>query len=213
MTSLPVAAYATFTLAEWNHVIDIIVTLSRLCFPIPSIPAWDAAAARQSTNFIPLVTGLQEKMDDVVRYLDSSITTSSKASGDEENKKKRINIPALFSAVLTIVLRQYEERVAQETHLSPEFFGDLNPLLAPDQLGQATVYPMKSAQCPVMNGGLKGTEYWDAMGAFKSDISADAWMGGPGQVGGANELFDPAVLDDWYLWGTKLPDWDEALVR
>jgi hypothetical protein len=212
MIALPVAAYDTFTLAEWNHVIDIIVTLSRLCFSIPSIPEWDAAAARQLTNFVPLMTDLQQKMDDVVRYLGSSIPTLGKAGGNDENERRRINIPALFSAVLSIVLEQYEERVAQEIYLLPDSL-DLNRLLPQDLPGQPTTYPMKSGLCPVMNGSLKGTEYWDAMGAFKSDISADAWMGGPEHVSGGNDVFEPAVLDDWYLWGTKLPEWDEGLVR
>jgi hypothetical protein len=194
LSALPVTAFATFTLAEWNHVIDTIVTLSRLCFPILTIPAWDAAMARQTAGFVTLVTGLLEKMDEVVGYLGSN----SEARGNKELESSRLSIPGLFSAVLTSVLQQYEEMVAQEEHLSLFDKFDPNEQTIPTN-------QLKTFQCPVMNGCLKGTEYAGAMTAFRTDVSADAWMGVPDY---GSELFEPAVLDDWCLWGTKLPEWD-----
>jgi hypothetical protein len=210
ITALPVTTYATFTLAEWYHVIDTIVTLSRLCFPVPSVPDWDAVAARQSANFIPLVSGLQVKMDEVLRWMASGTLKSGKGNG--ENEMRRVNIPGLFSAVLSIVLKQYDERVAQDTQsdLPPDIF-NFNPFFGQEKA--STTYRPNASQCPVMNGSLKGTEYWDAMGAFNDNISGDVWMGGPGSGGVGDVVFEPAVVEDWYLWGTKLPEWDEGLAE
>jgi hypothetical protein len=203
-SALPAPAYTPFTLAEWNHIVDLIVTLSRLCFPIPNIPTWDAPSARQTANFIPLVSVLQEKMVEVaIHFASTAITNTS----DKKDKGRNINIPSLFSAVLSIVLQQYTDRISQESQL--DIF-DLNPLLTQSQDQGNSIYPMKLGMCPVMNGSLKGTEYWDAMGAFESDISGDAWMGHGN--GGGEGVFDATVLDDWYLWGTKLPEWDEGII-
>jgi hypothetical protein len=203
LAALPTATYTTFTLAEWNRIIDFIVSFSRLCFPIPNIAAWDAPSARQTANFIPLISGLQEKMDEVVTHLASTAIANT---SDKKDENRNINIPSLFSAVLTIVLQQYSDRISQESQL--DIF-DLNPLLTQSQDQGDSIYPMKSGMCPVMNGSLNGTEYWDAIGAFTSDVSGDAWMGHGN--GGGEGMFDAAVLDDWYLWGTKLPEWDEGI--
>lgn len=201
LAALPVTAFTIFTLAEWNHVIDTIVTLSRLCFPIPTVPAWDAASARQTAGFVQLVTGLLGKMDELVGFLGSNSEARGKGRSMKENESSRLSIPGLFSAVLTSVLQQYEDRVVQEEQLA--FFDNFDPN---DQIAPATIAdPLKTFQCPVMNGCLKGTEYAGAMAAFRTEVSADAWMGVPDY---GSELFETAVLDDWYLWGMKLPEWN-----
>lgn len=238
LTSLPPSAFTTFTFPEWYHIIDILVTLSRLCFPIPSIPSWDPVATRQIARYLPLVTGLHAKLEEVVKLLATSTSTSTSTSslglGDTgHNEKGNINIPYLFSAVLSILLEQYTERIHSfadtpfnifdsSTPLPPppmpmaaqhgnpstflvsqqQQFYDTATMPEPECQGQNSgalrdsIYPMKSGLCPVMNGALKGTGYWDAMGAFRSGVSGDAWMGST--VGG--EVFDGNVVGDWGLW-------------
>lgn len=240
LKSLPPAAFTTFTFPEWYHIIDILVTLSRLCFPIPSIPSWDPTSTRQTVSYLPLVTGLQVKMGEVVKLL----AEKALPFGGEVHEKEKgtINIPYLFSAVLTILLEQYNDRVSsfvdspfnvldaptQDRHTTQNntTFPDSQHAYAtpPDSgIGGSgpkyngalcdSIYPMKSGLCPVMNGALKGTEYWDAMGAFNRGIGGsgafagtwgDAWMGAP--IGG--EIFDGNVIEDWGLWDMQAGQWE-----
>lgn len=208
LVTLPPTAFSTFTFPEWYHIIDMLVTLSRLCFPIPSIPSWDPISTREIANYLPLVTGLRAKMEEVVQLLD----WKSSPFGNNAHEKGNINIPNLFSAVLAILLEQYKERVDPSVDAPCNLFDTSPPTQdyhAPSQQSlfiqtashhtgvlQDSIYPMKPGLCPVMNGSLEGTEYWNAMGAFKTTTSGDAWMGSA--VGG--EDFDRDIIEDWGLW-------------
>lgn len=254
LTSLPPGAFITFTFPEWYHIIDILVTLSRLCFPIPSILSWDPASTRRIAGYLPLVMGLQGKMGDVVRLL---ALRSSPFGGDVREKGKgNINIPFLFSAFLTILLEQYTDRVnsfvdapftlfdppppTQDPHVAQTSQYQTHSYATPPNSQhngalRNSIYPMKSGLCPVMNGALEGTEYWDAMGVFKTRIGGSGGIDGPGRGGidgsgrgeidgiGAfagtgsdawmgnpigGEIFDGNVIEDWGLWDLQAGRWE-----
>ncbi|KAE9967864.1 hypothetical protein EG328_007928 [Venturia inaequalis] len=212
LTSLPPTVFTTFTFPEWYHIIDVLVTLSRLCFPIPSIPSWDPASTRQIAKYLPLVTGLQAKMEEVVQHL----ALKSSPLVETAHEKGHVNIPYLFSAVLAILLEQYKERVTSFVDTPFNLF-DPPPQYhhaAPQQSNNTSsesqhsdsIYPMKSGLCPVMNGALKGTQYGDAMDAFKTTTGGDAWMGS--EIGA--EIFDGNVIEDWALWDLQASMWEGA---
>lgn len=149
-------------------------------------------------------------MEEVVQHL----ALKSSPLGETAHEKGHVNIPYLFSAVLAILLEQYKERVTSFVDTPFNLFDpppqyhhaasqQSNNTSSESQHGDS-IYPMKSGLCPVMNGALKGTQYGDAMDAFKTTTGGDAWMGS--EIGA--DIFDGNVIEDWALWDLQASMWE-----
>jgi hypothetical protein len=101
LLSIPAAEYTTFTTVLWSIMVQAIVVLSRLLFPISSCPDWDVAFARE---YAPLSMYL-----DCLCY---RVQGLSSTSPDQGEGPKNPDGAFVFRMVLESIKRTYEKRAA-----------------------------------------------------------------------------------------------------
>lgn len=103
LLSIPAAQYSPFTHVEWSSVIQSIIILSRLSFPLPRCPGWDVVAAREHAPLGMFLDCLCYRMQAL-----SSVPPT-------EPNPKAPDGPFIFKMVLESIKKSYEQRVALVT--------------------------------------------------------------------------------------------------
>jgi hypothetical protein len=103
LLSIPAAQYYPFTHVEWSSVIQSIIILSRLSFPLPRCPGWDVVAAREHAPLGMFLDCLCYRMQAL-----SSVPPT-------EPNPKAPDGPFIFKMVLESIKKSYEQRVALVT--------------------------------------------------------------------------------------------------
>jgi hypothetical protein len=103
LLSIPSAQYHAFTNVEWSNIIQSIVILSRLSFPLPRCPGWDVVAAREHAPLGMFLDCLCYRMQ-----------TLSSVPPTELNPKAPDG-PFIFRMILESIKKSYEQRVVLVT--------------------------------------------------------------------------------------------------
>ena len=103
LLSIPAAQYYPFTNVEWSNIIQSIIILSRLSFPLPRCPGWDVVAAREHAPLGMFLDCLAYRMQAL-----SSVPPT-------EPNPKAPDGPFIFRMVLESIKKSYEQRVALVT--------------------------------------------------------------------------------------------------
>jgi len=103
LLSIPALHYHAFTNVEWSNIIQAIIILSRLSFPLPRCPGWDVVAAREHAPLGMFLDCLCYRMQAL-----SSVPPT-------EPNPKAPDGPFIFRMVLESIKRSYEQRVALVT--------------------------------------------------------------------------------------------------
>ena len=160
--------YKNMTIAHWSYFIQALQILSRLCFDIPHIPSWDSREARRTTHLGIILESLCYRMQELTSAESSrsSIMRAGHGNFEAEDETEDSDPPSppdhffLFKSVLQILKTSYDERVkAISTGVE-------------SQLEQT--WP--KSNCPVVNGSLRKTEFWDAYEASSFSENEFDWL-------------------------------------
>lgn len=100
LLSLPVSKYILFTHVQWGDLVQAIVILSRLSFPITNCPGWDDRVARERA---PLLMYL-----DCLCYRMQSLTS---IPAGQVGVPKNPDAPYTFKTVLEFIIKKFNERL------------------------------------------------------------------------------------------------------
>jgi hypothetical protein len=128
--------------------------MSLLCFDVPAIPEWDAAAARQQNHFGVYLESICYRMQ---QSLVEGVIDDSGLGGQVPSAAAYPNGFLMFKSVLKIVKDVYDELAANAA--AEALAGGAS---TPSMLGSFAHLGGPSS-CPVLNGAIKDTEYWDIL--------------------------------------------------
>ena len=66
-TTLPIAEYRNFSMAEWSRLIQTVINVFTLCATLPDVPDLDPAVRNQSTRFGIYLESLCYRMDELTK--------------------------------------------------------------------------------------------------------------------------------------------------
>lgn len=154
--SIPTSQFRYMTSTGWAQVVQVIVVLSRISFPILASPNWNSQAAR---DYAPMGMYL-----DCLSYkLQSISTTVSGGSGIPA----RLDSPFIFKTILETLKEAHDRRVNQLVSNLPtpdmSFGTDSNPGITSSRNSNGSV-----KLCPMFNPTI--APYLDAWQASKDEI-------------------------------------------
>jgi hypothetical protein len=167
--ALPIAEYRNFSIVEWSRLIQTVVNLFTLCSTISKVPDLDPSVRHQSALFGIYLESLCYRMDEL-----TNVGKSTQAAPD---------VFCMFKSVLRIVRDMYDEMIPGTSQGNSP--GSDNTLAgSPAHL------------CPMLNGKIRGTEYWDVLTTSNMDHSLYESQG----FGVISQL------EDWTSWESGLVD-------
>jgi hypothetical protein len=139
--------------------------MSLLCFDVPNIPGWDAAAARQKSHFGVYLESLCYRMQ---QLLVQGAIDEGGVGGKSLSAAVHPNVFQMFKSVLEIVKNVYDELARNAAAEALE--GVAGAPLTPSSF----VLSGGPSSCPVLNGAIKETEYWDML---QDSVVMELWDG------------------------------------
>jgi hypothetical protein len=190
LLSIPSAQYNAFTNVEWSNIIQSIIILSRLSFPLPRCPGWDVVAAREHAPLGMFLDCLCYRMQAL-----SSVPAT-------ELNPKAPDGPFIFRIVLESIKRSYEARVAL---VMPPLAMAEQGVGASQSNGFQTpgASPMDKLHCPMNDRELL---------SFFEPISQDLneGLGVQGGAGGSMGPSAPKTIPVYHdLWATMTMNWTD----
>jgi hypothetical protein len=172
--SLPLNEYRNFSQVEWCRLIQTVISLFSICSAISALPEVDATTRRQTAHFGVYLESLCFRMEEL-----------TKAGKD---LKSPPDIFCMFSSILRIVRDTYENMVST--------------ILQADLSSQSSGTPQGShpAMCPVLNGSIMDTDYWDILNDNYTTEMLDGGIFGSRTVG--SDLLPR--FDAWDAWESVL---------
>jgi hypothetical protein len=186
LLSIPSAQYDAFTNIEWSNIIQSIIILSRLSFPLPRCPGWDVVAAREHAPLSMYLDCLCYRMQAL-----SSVPPT-------ETYPKAPDGPFIFRMVLESIKKSYEQRVALVASSLSSIAGQSMNAAAGFQTPAAS--PMDKLQCP-----LKDRELLTYFEPLSQDLNEVFGIPGDGNVPVQREARSIPVYHD--LWATMTMNW------
>ncbi|KAF2095330.1 hypothetical protein NA57DRAFT_79820 [Rhizodiscina lignyota] len=155
LLSFHLSEYLNMSFVEWAQLINAVKIMSTLCFRIPSAPQWDDEDARKEARFGMIIESICYRMQE--------LTTTSKVAGDVDGDRAAPDHFFLFKSVLKILREEYDESVSAAKRDSQA----------------ASQQRQHGSMCPVLNGSIKKSEYWEAL-QYSSSIGfgAEPFFGG-----------------------------------
>jgi hypothetical protein len=153
-TSFPLLSYRCFTTTEWATLVKASTIMSLLCFDVPGIPGWDAAAARQQSHFGVYLESICYRMQQLL------VQGTSEADGISSEGPSAAAHPngfQMFKSVLEVVKNVYDELAGNATAEALER-GAGAPLMP-----SSFAFSGGPSSCPVLSGAIRETEYWDML--------------------------------------------------
>lgn len=154
--SIPISEYRNFSMLEWTRLIQTIISLISTCLAMVAAPEVDSIDADQASHFGIYLESLCFRMDEL-----TTVTKDTKTGPD---------IFCMFKSVLRIVRGTYEEMIMKISRKSDCGGGE----------EQMSRFP---SICPMLNGSIRRTEYWnvlnnsDTNSAFDDDCMASGIAG------------------------------------
>ena len=154
-TSATMTEYYNMTLMEWVRLILALKIMSRLCFHVNCDPEWDDAMARKEARFGMIMESILYRMQELTatgkpRQFGRKDEGDQRAKDMSDASKGSMLRPDhffMFKSVLGILKEVYDERV--DTAMA-----DAKTAASRGQHGSI---------CPVQNGSIKDSEYWEAL--------------------------------------------------
>jgi hypothetical protein len=183
LLSVPVNSYMAFTNVQWGYMVQAIVILSRLSFPIPACPGWDTRAARERA---PLAMYL-----DCLCYRMQGLTT---VRPDDIEFPQNPDGPFLFKLVLESIAKKYNERIEALDRLAlKDAEGNGTGICGDDRSS------CRREQCPIRDPELAHIFQGDMLSSVQSPWSSS-------DSGTSNASSQPIYFD---LWKTMTMSWGE----
>jgi hypothetical protein len=127
--------------------------MSLLCFDVPAIPEWDAAATRQQSHFGVYLESICYRMQ---QLLVQGATDEGGIGGESLSTAVHPSGFQMFKSVLEVVKNVYDELAGNAA--AEALVGAAG---TPSTLSSFALSGPSS--CPVLNGAIKETEYWDML--------------------------------------------------
>ncbi|RAL08919.1 uncharacterized protein BO97DRAFT_472823 [Aspergillus homomorphus CBS 101889] len=189
LLTIPTAQYIYFSLREWCQIILTISTASQICFV--SSPSVDS-------QWNELQTTARYKMQVYLESLSHRMSTLSISKpGDTPDTF------SMFKSVLDIVLETYAAASSNSPSVSP-YDGSGTDALSTLSAEKDEPSPTKSSRCPIMNGSIKQTEFWEAVQQSNAMCGSGTGAGYHQAPFGAgmDKLFDddqdwPSLFSEW----------------
>ncbi|KAI9694714.1 MAG: hypothetical protein M1822_000330 [Bathelium mastoideum] len=163
--SLPVSEYRNMAFADKGRLVLTLTILAKLCFDISGFPRWDSAWARKEVHFGMIIESLCYRMTEL------TCTGKSQSLYDAALPPDHF---FMMKSVLQIVKEVYDEAVAE----------------ALDNSEEEQAKRKKASRCPVLNGELMNTDFWEAL-----EHSHESGL-------------DPLLDGNWNLNDSNTWDWD-----
>lgn len=180
LLSLPLSQFNYLTCILWGRVIQVIVVLSRLSFPIPKQPNWDANDARE---YAPLGMYL-----DCLCYRLGNLSKTREVDGEVPPLPDG---PFIFKMVLERLKESHERRVSHcvATSLSTNThdIGIMNMDIAKER-----------NRCPMMDRSF--TSFFDVWDSSRDDVLRDL-------DSSQNAIVNPATMGYHDIWATMTMGW------
>jgi hypothetical protein len=153
--------------------------MSLLCFNVPDIPEWDAAAARQQSHFGVYLESICYRMQQLL--VQGSIDEGS-MGGESLSAEAHPNSFQMFKSVLEVVKNVYERLVGNAAAEALE--------MSAGGMSTPSSFTLSGGplSCPVLNGAIKETEYWHMLqdSDFMDLLDGDILSAGVGNINSDN---------------------------
>lgn len=188
LLSIPALQYHGFTNVEWSSIIQSIIILSRLSFPLPRCPGWDVVAAREHAPLGMFLDCLCYRMEAL-----SCVPPT-------EPNPKAPDGPFIFRVMLESIKRSYEQRVALVTpslsSIADESMNAARGCPAP------VANPTDKLYCPMNDRQL--LTYLEPLSQDPSEV-----FGIPGDASGAVPSAHNSIPVYHDLWATMTMNWTD----
>lgn len=143
--SLPVPEYLNVSFIQWAQLVQVLKIAPQLCFSADSMPQWDADKARKELRLELILESLCYRMHELTSTSHSNSHQDEHVHSSADGHSRPDHF-LMFKSVLKILKETYEERcaAAEQQMMDP---------------------PRHASRCPVMNGSIKDSEFWDALQA------------------------------------------------
>ncbi|PYI03551.1 hypothetical protein BO78DRAFT_463234 [Aspergillus sclerotiicarbonarius CBS 121057] len=190
--SIPLDQYTSFSIRDWCQLILTISASSQICFKSPDItnPEWTNFRIKTRSSMLIYLESLSHRM--------SSLSVSKPGETPD--------LYFMFKSVLDIVLPTYAPPTRSTSYPQSCGTGRQSPVIE-DHTREVVAPPSTSSRCPMMNGSIRQSEFWEAM--QQSDLYLESLGGGGyGEDGcisgipGIDGLFDdsgdwPSIFSEW----------------
>jgi hypothetical protein len=188
LLSIAAAQYHAFTNVEWSNIIQSIIILSRLSFPLPRCPGWDVVAAREHAPLGMFLDCLCYRMQAL-----SSVPPT-------ELNPKAPDGPFIFRMVLESIKKSYEQRIALVTPGLSSIADQSMSAAAGSQTPVAS--PMDKLHCPMNDREL--LTYLEPLPQDLNEV-----FGIPGDAN-VEVLSAPKSIPVYHdLWATMTMNWSD----
>ncbi|GLA38493.1 hypothetical protein AnigIFM63309_005790 [Aspergillus niger] len=190
--SIPQDQYISFSIRDWCQLILTISASSHICFlsPAQMSPTWNDFRTRTRSSMLIYLESLSHRMSRL------SVTKT----GDTPD------VFFMFKSVLEIVLSTYAPASGESS--SPMSMGSRGESSIGEDICRdvAAGPPTPSTRCPMVNGSIRESEFWEAM--KQSDVFLEGLGNGNGQdmftsgISGVDSLLGdcadwPSIFSEW----------------
>jgi hypothetical protein len=183
--ALPVDQYPCFTTREWFQLILTTRMASRTCFFCPPNAGleWNKFQAESRAKMATYLKSLSQRME-----------------GISASKGGHPDMFAMFKSVLDLLVPKYApHEIATQCPSSSQ---DTESVVSPTEQDGAQLPCTGSSGCPILNGSIKGTDFWRASEASRSfDGSTDSCdsglSSGDGLFNGSRDWLN--VFSQWVV--------------
>lgn len=188
LLALPVDQYTFFTTREWFQLILTTRMASRTCFFCPANAEleWKRFQAESRAKMATYLKSLSQRMEGI---------STSKGGGHPD-------IFAMFKSVLDLLVPKYSRREIGPR--CPSSSQDTESVLSGTEQGSIdTGLPCTgSSSCPILNGSIKGTDFWRASEATRcfdgsTDSCDSGFSPGDGLFNGSRDWLN--VFSQWVV--------------
>lgn len=148
---LPVDQYTCFTTREWFQLILTTRMASRTCFFCPANAGleWKEFRVESRAKMATYLKSLSQRMKSI---------SASESGGHPD-------IFTMFKSVLDLLVPKYAPR--EIGNRSPSFSQDTGSVQSATKQESAELPCTGSSSCPILNGSIKGTDFWRASEASR----------------------------------------------
>ncbi|GKZ64397.1 hypothetical protein AnigIFM50267_003866 [Aspergillus niger] len=190
--SIPQDQYISFSIRDWCQLILTISASSHICFlsPAPMGPTWNNFQTRTRSRMLIYLESFSHRMSRL------SVTKT----GDTPD------VFFMFKSVLDIVMSTYATASGESS--SPMSMGSRGESSIGEDICRdvAAGPPTPSTRCPMVNGSIRESEFWEAM--KQSDVFLEGLGNGNGQDMFTSGLSGvDSLLGDCADWPTIFSEW------
>ncbi|GKZ86297.1 hypothetical protein AnigIFM56816_001349 [Aspergillus niger] len=191
--SIPQDQYISFSIRDWCQLILTISASSHICFlsPAPVGPTWNNFQTRTRSSMLIYLESLSHRMSRL------SVTKT----GDIPD------VFFMFKSVLDIILSTYAPASGESS--SPMSMGSRGESSIGEDICRdvAAGPPTPSTRCPMVNGSIRESEFWEAM------KQSDVFLEGLGNGSNGQDMFTSGIsgvdslLGDCADWPSIFSEW------